>query len=47
MIIDIYVNIVLSIYTFIFNGLHHIISFIPDYNHLIMGNDFYRHLQLN
>lgn len=39
-IIDIYVNIVLYIYTFIFNGLHHIISFIPDYNHLIMGNDF-------
>lgn len=39
-IIDIYVNIVLSIYTFIFNGLHHIISFIPDYNHLIMSNDF-------
>lgn len=39
-IIDIYVNIVLSIYTFIFNGLHPIFNFIPDYNHLIMGNDF-------
>ena len=39
-IIDIYVNIVLSIYTFIFNGLHPIFNFIPDYNYLIMGNDF-------
>lgn len=39
-LIDLYVNIVLSIYAFIFNVLHKILNFIPDYDNLISGNNF-------
>lgn len=38
-IIDIYVNIVLSTYAFIFNGLNSLLSFIPDYLSLISGTE--------
>lgn len=37
-IIDFYVNAVISIYSLIFNCLHAIIGFIPDYQHLIANN---------
>lgn len=39
-IIDFYINIVLSIYIFIFNELHSFLNFIPNYNSLISGNSF-------
>lgn len=39
-IIDFYVNAVISIYSLIFNCLHAIIGFIPDYQHLIANNSF-------
>lgn len=39
-VIDYYINIVLTIYMFIFNMLHNIFSFIPNYNGLISGNSF-------
>ncbi|WP_027089760.1 HAD hydrolase-like protein [Thomasclavelia saccharogumia] len=39
-LIDLYVNIVSSIYAFIFNILHKILNFIPDYDNLISGNNF-------
>lgn len=38
-IIDFYINSVLSIYAFIFNGLHSILNVIPDYNNLISANN--------
>lgn len=39
-IIDSYINIVLAVYKFIFNLLHNIFSFIPNYNSLTSGNVF-------
>ena len=39
-IIDFYINIVLSIYIFIFNELHSFLNFIPSYNNLVSGNGF-------
>lgn len=39
-IIDIYVNIVLSTYAFVFNGLNSLLSFIPDYPSIIGGTEF-------
>lgn len=39
-IIDFYINIVLSIYIFIFNEIHGFLNFIPSYNNLISGNSF-------
>lgn len=39
-IIDIYVNIVLSTYALIFNGLNSLLSFIPDYSSVIGGTAF-------
>lgn len=39
-IIDFYINTILSIYIFIINGVHNLLSFIPSYNSLISGNNF-------
>lgn len=38
--IDLYINAVRSVYAFIFNGLNSIVSFIPNYNSLLKGNDY-------
>lgn len=38
-IIDIYVNIVLSTYAIIFNSLHSLLNFIPEYSGVIAGNE--------
>lgn len=39
-LIDLYVNAVRGCYQLIFNGIHAVLSFIPDYNTLLKGNDF-------
>lgn len=39
-VIDFYINVILDMYNFIFNSLHNLLSFIPDYNSLITGNNY-------